>query len=55
MFKNIAIFEKESEVNKGELWQQFELITYLAKMGEITLNELETYAGKLFIELEKGA
>lgn len=48
MPQKIAIFEKDCEVSKKELWQQLELITHLVIEEQITLDEAEQYALKIF-------
>lgn len=48
MSRKIEIFESKNEVNKKELLQQLELITLLAIEEEITLDEVEQYALKIF-------
>lgn len=48
MSRKIEIFESKNEVSKKELLQQLELITLLAIEEEITLDEVEQYALKIF-------
>ena len=48
MPQKIAIFEKDCEKSKKELWQQLELITHWVLDEKISLDEAEEYALKIF-------
>lgn len=50
--KEIRILQKKYDVNKGDLWLLFELVTYLTVNGELSLYDAERYTAKLYKLLE---
>lgn len=51
--KEIRKLQKKCDVNKGDLWLLFELVTYLTINNEITLYDAEQYTAKLYKMLEE--
>lgn len=51
--KNIKILKNKCDVNKGDLWRMFELVTYLTVNKEISLDDAERYTYTLFKMLEE--
>lgn len=50
--REIRKLQKKYDVNKGDLWLLFELVTYLTVNGEITLYDAERYTTQLYKLLE---
>ncbi len=50
--KEIRILQKKYDVNKGDLWLLFELVTYLTVNGELSLYDAERYTTQLYKLLE---
>lgn len=50
--KNIEILKNKCDKTKGDLWQMFELVTYLTVNKEISLDDAERYTYTLFKMLE---
>ena len=53
--RNIEILKNKCDVNKGDLWRMFELVTYLTVNKEISFDEAERYTYILFKMLEERA
>lgn len=50
--KEIRKLQKKCDVNKGDLWLLFELVTYLTINNELSLYEAEHYTTVLYKLLE---
>ena len=51
--REIRKLKNKSDINKGDLWLLFELVTYLTINGEISLYDAECYTITLYKLLEK--
>ena len=51
--REIRKLQKRCEVNKGDLWLLFELVTYLTINKEITLYDAERYTTALYKLMEE--
>lgn len=53
LFEKVKRFVKDNEISEGDIWRNFEHITYLITNGEINIDDAECYALALFQMVEE--